>query len=793
MRGTYRVVQILTASLTAALIIMFAGCGGGSSHTSTSGGGGTQPISVSITQGATASVNDGATLSLGATVLNDSANAGVTWSVTGTGTLANSSTTGVTYIAPATGTGTDTVTATSVTDSTKSASITISYSPAAIAVTITQGATATVTDGLTLALTATVANDSTNAGVTWTVTGTGTLSNKTITSATYDAPATGTGTDTVTATSVTDTSKSATIHITYNPPPPISVTITGKFSQIQTGTAQVTLSATVQNDAVNAGVTWTLTSGGTACSPGCGTLSGNTATTVVYTPPATVPATPTATITATSVTDPTKSDTDAFTITSTAVNACGSAPTGNESLLHGQYAFLLRGFEGSGAGTPVIYAASFTADGTGKVTAGEFDFNNTTTHQHLTVNTASSSYTVGLDPTGAANLGCLTLSSTGGTPTTFHFVLGGVSGGVASKGRIIEFDDSLGTGTRGAGPLLLQDSTSFSLSKLQPNYAFGVDGWDLNSSQWEHFAMGGSFTISTGGSISSGYADVDNGGNLTSAITGGSGSIGTISATSGRATGTQIIGSNLFSIAVYMVSANEFFIVSTSPVSTGPVFGGRAIVTGNSFSNASLSGGYIISVNGASGGFADCALGLFNLNSGSISGTLNEFDGADVAAGVQSTTLSGAYSVAAASGRVTLTGVGSNAPVIYLATPTDGVAGFVVGTDGSATFGTVDPQPSATYSVSSISGAHFYGTQEMNDNTVQNEIGVVSISSTGVVTGTSQDSDQSGLTTNGTASGTVTVNADGTGNVGTGTFFVTNGTDFYFLNGSDAEVYAGAK
>ena len=54
--------------------------------------------------------------------------------------------------------------------------------------------------------------------------------------------------------------------------------------------------------------------------------------------------------------------------------------------------------------------------------------------------------------------------------------LGGLSGGVMTKGRIIEFDDGSGSGTIAAGMLRLQDATSFSLASLQPNYAFGLDG-----------------------------------------------------------------------------------------------------------------------------------------------------------------------------------------------------------------------------------------------------------------------------------------------------------------------------
>jgi len=797
MRATVTPARVIAALLTFSSMAFFSACGGGSKSNSQGGGG--NPISVSITQGTTANVSDGQTLALNATVVNDSANAGVTWSVTGTGTLTGSSTSSTTYNAPATGTGTDTVTATSVTDTSKKASISISYSPAAaISVSITQGATANVTDGLTLPLTATVMNDSANAGVTWSVVGTGTLTGSTTTATTYNAPATGTGTDMVTATSVTDTSKKATIAITYAPPPAIIVTIASKFSQVVVNGAAVNLTAGVQNDSANAGVTWTLTAGGTDCQPGCGTLSGATATQVTYTPPSSVPTPATAVITATSVTDTTKTDTNPFTILSVAQNACSGAPTGHESLLNGHYAFLLRGFSGSGAGTPFFYAGGITVNGAGKITAGEFDTNDTATPAHLTVDTTNSIYTLGLDATSSGNLGCLALTGTGGATVTFHFVAGTPNiAGVDQKGRIIEFDDSTGTGTRVAGQMLLQTTSAFALSHLQSHYAFGVDGWDFNASAWEHFAMGGNFSASTTGALTNGTVDVDDGGSVFSDVTGATGTINAISATTGRATGSITVPGDAtpFGFAIYVVSNSEFFILGTDAVTTGPVIAGRGIVTGASFSGTSLSGNYIVSVAGSSGGAASVTLGVLNLTSGAVNGTLNEFDSGSGTITPQPIS-GGTYAVGASSGRVTLSGVGSNPPAVYLTIPTDGVAAFIIGTDGSAVFGTVDPQGGGTYSLSSIAGKSYYGTQEMADNSVQNNIGVVTVDgTTGVITGTEQSS--AGVTPflnlSGSVSGTLTVNSDGTGNVGAGTYFVTNGTDYFILNGSDAEILVGSK
>ena len=81
-------------------------------------------------------VQEGATVNLVATVVNDTNNAGVTWALAGLGSLSDATSSQVTYNAPPTGTVTGTstpvVTATSVTDSTKSSTVSLVVSGAPI-------------------------------------------------------------------------------------------------------------------------------------------------------------------------------------------------------------------------------------------------------------------------------------------------------------------------------------------------------------------------------------------------------------------------------------------------------------------------------------------------------------------------------------------------------------------------------------------------------------------------------------------------------------------------------------
>jgi hypothetical protein len=131
--------MVQAASVTLAflyLTIGMAGCGGGSSA----------PISVAVTSAA-ATVDPADATTLTATVSNDKNSAGVTWSVSGGGTLSNTTTTSATYTAPANSTAalTITITATSVADTTKSGTttLTVPVAPSITTTTLAAGAVGT--------------------------------------------------------------------------------------------------------------------------------------------------------------------------------------------------------------------------------------------------------------------------------------------------------------------------------------------------------------------------------------------------------------------------------------------------------------------------------------------------------------------------------------------------------------------------------------------------------------------------------------------------------------------------
>ena len=197
-----------------------------------------------------------------------------------------------------------------------------------IQVAVTNGFGAIQVGAAPVTLKAVVQNDPGNGGVKWSLSlasndcspGCGTLkaSGSPSFSAVYTPPAAAPLNQTATITATAVDKKTEIFAFNFMIMPPISVQITNKFATQTVGGAGVTVNATVSNDNANAGVTWTLTAGGTNCAPACGTLAAAAAPSfgALYTPPTTAPAGANAspTITATSVADTTKNDSFNFTI-----------------------------------------------------------------------------------------------------------------------------------------------------------------------------------------------------------------------------------------------------------------------------------------------------------------------------------------------------------------------------------------------------------------------------------------------------------------------------------------------
>ena len=243
------------------------------------------PVGVTISP-VTSTVQEQQTQTFTAVVQNDPQNKGLSWTLSGTGCSGNacgtlstaSSASGmpVVYTAPNTTPNppTITVTATSVADAshTASATVTIVQPPPTVVVKVSPSSHSLAVNQSQM-FTATVQKDPQKQGVNWTLSGSGcagsacgTLSSASSPSGapiTYTAPSAAPtpGTVTLTATSISDSRVTASATITvFGIPGNLTVTISpmrGGLTLSQT----LKFTASVQNDPVQQGVTWSASSG----------------------------------------------------------------------------------------------------------------------------------------------------------------------------------------------------------------------------------------------------------------------------------------------------------------------------------------------------------------------------------------------------------------------------------------------------------------------------------------------------------------------------------------------------
>jgi hypothetical protein len=387
------------------------------------------------------------------------------------------------------------------------------------------------------------------------------------------------------------------------------------------------------------------------------------------------------------VTDATKSDSTTITIANP------------DSALNGHYAFLFSGFDDA-TGKQVAVAGSFTADGSGNITGGEEDINGPS-GVHALVTFTGGTYIVGLD-----NRGTLSFTNSLSNSVKYVFSLGTFNAGVATKARLIEFDDSSGAvGTRGSGFMRLQDPTAFTQASIKGSYGFGISGQD---SAGGRIASAGVLSADGAGNITSGTEDTNDAGTVTNSV----GFTGLYSApdANGRVTGSVTTTSTrqTTNFSLYVVSASEALVITIDPESTAALESGTVLSQASApYTNSSLNAGsvfYEVGVNAASTTQSNVQIGLFTANgTGSLNITSDENDGGTIT--TDKTTSGLTYSVAS-NGRITITGGTGAPPILYLV---DTNKAFVLGTDGSVGFGFLEAQSGAPFSAFSLSGTFFSG------------------------------------------------------------------------------------
>jgi hypothetical protein len=641
-----------------------------------------------------------------------------------------------------------------------------------------------MTAGGTQIVSATVTSDPGNGGVNWTVTcGGGSCGSFTVShtvsggQTTYDAPPvppTG-GTVTITATAADAPSPQVSAVVTINAQPLIFTTGSLPNGTVNTAyNATITASGGVPPYTFSLDVTSTPLPANLTFNPGS--------------PSATITGTPAATGTTNNiVVDVKDSETVpmtkqiTFSITVNAANvACGS---GSESLLNGQYAIALRGFDSSG---PVGIGATFDADGAGHIAklVGIEDINTNSgigPQLNLSITSGSSSYSVGSD-----HRGCLTISTSAGNQK-FRFSLSAIPAGVASNGRIIEFDN---TGSNTSGVLRKQDLAAFSTSQISGNFAFGASGSIVGGGKFAAIGLvsfngGGGFNGSPGSVVDfNNKGSVDGNGTTYPvnpiSLTNGAYNI----FTSGRGVFSFLpTGGTAVNTILYVVSSGELLIMSSDAQSSNHLFVGSALKqTLASFSASSLSAKSILYTTGLgnNGGTpgSRVSAGILTITSpGNFS-----FSGQQNSAGnISAQSATGTYSVAS-DGRVTFAGGGGGgAPIFYLVSADKA---FVLFTDGSGSSnvesGFLEPQSGSPFSNSSANGTYAFGTYQPEDTGVDLSSGVAALSA-GNITGTSDDNSSGTLTAGSAFSDTYSIDATGLGSIPSNCTLGTNCNNIFFV------------
>jgi Putative Ig domain len=443
---------------------------------------------------------------------------------------------------------------------------------------------------------------------------------------------------------------------------------------------------------------------------------------------------------------PTATGTSSFQITVT--DSVNTSVSGNVSItigncsnnanLSGNYAMSIQGWTDSSQGEVFTgLAGSFKADGAGNLTLGSVDFNDPSDgYSQLSF---AGTYCV-----DSNNLGVMNINPGGGS-TTLAFAL--QAGG---NGNISTYNN--GNGFWGSGLLLKQTTSAFSLASITGPYAVGLIGVD---SQGGRYGMAGAFSANGTANLSNGELDIDdaglvnNGNGPTSPLLFTSNDVSSI-ATTGRGTvGLNVTGLGTLNFAFYVVNASQLLLVETDSVGTNnALLTGQILKQSGTFTNASLNGVSVIALQGVdtSGGSpAPDAIAGFVTTNGSGSFAINA-DQND--AGTMGTVCSSATYSVSSNGRMTLSnpvqcgggGGGGHSPTFYLIGQNQA---FVIGTDGSVTFGTMVPQTGSGFTVASLSGNYFGGGEQPVAPNGKSQVTAITADGAGNISGTSdQDKPQ---------------------------------------------------
>lgn len=448
--------------------------------------------------------------------------------------------------------------------------------------------------------------------------------------------------------------------------------------------------------------TWSISSGslpnGISLDPSTGSLSG--------TPLAAGQANFTAQVTDTA--NPPQTATLPLSLNVTAAGA-------NNRLMKGSYAFLLQGFDSSGA---LAMVGSIDADGAGSITGGILDINRSSGAQaNITID--SGTFAINSD-----NRGTVTIQSALGSQT-FQVAMN-ASGTLA---HFIEFESNVPDPMRGNGLMKKRLLEVPSGPAWSGSYAFSFSG---STSTGRRSAFLGGFSASAAGSITSGLTDS----NSDSAVVHEAAILDASNysfAPNGRGT-LKLIVAGLGSISgvAYFVSAGESFFMTTDTPSNDLLSGEILQQSGNPFSASALTGASLLHMEGQSLSGSTVAGGL--VVGDDRFGLAGIYDGNDGGNVTSKSVSGGSYTMTSSSiGRGTMTFAGHSL-VFYMV---DSATAFVMDAEGSEVkTGMLERRSAGVRARPFPSGRFAEGTESTANPNVAFESGVLTIMPAGGLFGT---------------------------------------------------------